>query len=424
MKCGPALRALACALAAASFALLTACGGGGSDGAPPAAPSTAPGAAQNVQPLVVDAGPIGASGSPTGGVNTAYISVTVCQPGSTAQCRTVDHVEVDTGSSGLRLLASALPPALALALPAVNDANANPLAECAQFVIGYTWGSVKQADIHIAGETAAAVPVQVIGDSALPATPASCSNGLAPQATVDALGANGVLGISVFKQDCGQACAAQAIVGTYYSCPGGACQPTAVGVSYQVANPVAAFAADNNGSILALPAIGASGAASASGSLVFGIGTQSNNGLGAAHVLTLDAASGTFTTAFNGQSYPYSYIDSGSNGLFFPDPGIAQCSSAVAPGFYCPASTLSLSAANTGPSGGGSTVAFSVANAEALLDANPGFTAFDDLAGTSDASTGLLYGFAWGLPFFYGRAVYTAIEGMLAAGTQGPYVAY
>ena len=86
--------------------------------------------------------------------------------------------------------------------------------------------------------------------------------------------------------------------------------------------------------------------------------------------------------------------------------GIAQCGGTAA-GFCCPASALSLSATNQGQNGSSSTVAFSVANAQALFDDNPGFAAFGNLAGSADSSTGVPSGFAWGLPFFYGRTVYT-----------------
>ena len=33
-------------------------------------------------------------------------------------------------------------------------------------------------------------------------------------------------------------------------------------------------------------------------------------------------------------------------------------------------------------------------------------------------------GFDWGLPFFYGRSVYTAIAGHTAGSAIGPYFAY
>jgi hypothetical protein len=32
--------------------------------------------------------------------------------------------------------------------------------------------------------------------------------------------------------------------------------------------------------------------------------------------------------------------------------------------------------------------------------------------------------FDWGLPFFYGRSVFTAIEGQAAGSAVGPYYAY
>ena len=53
---------------------------------------TAP-AAANVASVVVDAGPAG-----TSDVNTLFTTVTVCVPGSTTSCQTIDHIQVDTAS--------------------------------------------------------------------------------------------------------------------------------------------------------------------------------------------------------------------------------------------------------------------------------------------------------------------------------------
>ena len=65
-------------------------------------------------------------------------------------------------------------------------------------------------------------------------------------------------------------------------------------------------------------------------------------------------------------------------------------------------------------------VSFSVANANQIFSANPSFEAFNNLAGpTADNVT-----FAWGSPFFFGRNVYTAIEGPNTPGGQGPYFAF
>jgi hypothetical protein len=65
-------------------------------------------------------------------------------------------------------------------------------------------------------------------------------------------------------------------------------------------------------------------------------------------------------------------------------------------------------------------VSFSVANADQLFAANPSFNAFNNLAVPSGDTTT----FAWGLPFFFGRNVYTAIEGRSTPGGAGPYFAF
>src|ERR1700729_4220682 len=44
----------------------------------------------NVVPLVVDGGPTGKI------INTPFISITLCAPGSTTSCQTIDHIMVDT----------------------------------------------------------------------------------------------------------------------------------------------------------------------------------------------------------------------------------------------------------------------------------------------------------------------------------------
>src|SRR3954471_11705643 len=90
--------------------------GSSSDSNPIATP------AQNVQPIVVNAGPA------NNYANGLFTSVTVCVPG-TSSCQTIDGVLVDTGSSGLRLLSSVL----TLSLPQ-QTSNGNPVVECNQFV--------------------------------------------------------------------------------------------------------------------------------------------------------------------------------------------------------------------------------------------------------------------------------------------------
>ena len=117
------------------------------------------------------------------------------------------------------------------------------------------------------------------------------------------------------KRDCGTPCTT---TGTnfYWACSSSSsCTEIGVPLAQQVQNPVWLFPTDNNGVLIQLPAIGPA-APSVSGSLIFGIGTQSNNGLGNAVILTVDSH-GHVTTVFNGTPHSGSFIDSGSNGIFF-----------------------------------------------------------------------------------------------------------
>ena len=382
-------------------ALLFAAACGGSSGSSSSTPP--PPTASNVQAITVNAGPAGFYS------NGAFTSVTVCVPGTSA-CQTVDGVLVDTGSSGLRLLSSAL----AIGLPQQKTAGGDPVVECLPFISTYLWGPVQTADIELAGEKASSVAIQVISGSDFP-TPSACADFGSPQETLPDLGANGILGVGSFMQDCGQGCSGSSTP-IYWECPASGCSEIAESLAQQVQNPVALFSADNNGVIIELPAVSGP-EASLSGSLIFGIGTQSNNGLSGATVYPVDATgnlAGDFTTTFNTVAYNQSFIDSGSNGFFFPDTSIPVCSDD--PSFYCPLSTENLSATNAGYAGTPTgTVNFSVANADDLPDE----AVLGQLAGPSSIGA-----FDWGLPFFYGRNVYTAIDGQSTPGGTGPYWAY
>lgn len=396
------VRVLAACVCAA--VLGSSCGGGSKKTNVIATPTA------NVQPIVVNAGPGGNY------ANGVFTSVTVCVP-ATSNCQTIDGVLVDTGSYGLRLLSSAGGGALTLSLPRQTGGNGNPIGECGPFVSGITWGPVVTADFQIASEQASSLPVQII-DPTFAAVPSGCQAFGGPEIdTLEALGANGILGVGPFLQDCGGACAqlGSGNPGLYYECAGSSCTVSAEPVAQQVQNPVGLFASDNNGVIVELPAL-SGGAATLSGSLVFGIGTQSNNGLGSASVLPLNS-SGEMTTTFNGQAYP-AFIDSGSNGLFFLDSGttsLPACSDDS--DFYCPTSQSNLSATNSSTSGSPVKVNFSVANADTLFSVETNFV-FANLAGPFPGS------FDWGLPFFFGRNVFTAIDSRTTPAGPGPYWAF
>lgn len=290
-------------------------------------------------------------------------------------------------------------------------------------------GAVQKADVTLGSETASSAPIQVISSSSA-GIPSSCSNGGVNDNTAALLGANGILGVGLEPTDCfyagGSACDPSSGLASppgpaYYTCSGGSCSPAFIATSNQVVNPVALFAKDNNGVIVELPS--ASGpSASISGSLIFGIGTESNNQLSSsATIFTLVCNS--FDTVLDGHSYavtsdttcagPGSFIDSGSNGLYFPNaPKLPQCPSNTAAGdlssFYCPSSTESLSATNKGVDGSSKSTSFKVGNAEDLFTQSS--TDSDPVQPTLAGLNPTGVGFDWGLPFFYGVNVYVAID--------------
>lgn len=372
----------------------------------------------NTVALTVDPGPPGAPAY----TNGVFASVTLCVPG-TATCQTIDHLLVDTGSMGVRVLESAL----TIPLPAETTDAGVPLAECTPFVDGTAWGPVMRADVYIGGETAANIPIQAVGDERTFTTvPSSCTG--TPINNLNDLGSNGILGVGIYKQDCGSACTRVGQKdGLYYACGSPTtCATTVVPLDRQVQNPVAMFPVNNNGVILQLPCLPPGGVPSTAGVMVFGIGTQANNGLGAATVLPLDDR-GFVTTAFPADGVGYtSFLDSGSNALFFldsPTSGIRQCTSRALSDFYCPPSTLSLTATiSSGPES--VPILFNVSNTQELAK-RPNY-GFADIAGPMPGfpMDMRVPAFDWGLPFYFGRSVYTAIQDAATPAGVGPYFAF
>ncbi|WP_233832683.1 DUF3443 domain-containing protein [Paraburkholderia sp. ZP32-5] len=413
-------------------ATLVACGGGGGDnsssnsnsgsgnngtnsvnsGSLPASPTQQPIAANaaNTVPITVNAGTSNV-------VNIPGVSVRICAPGSTTNCQTIDNVQLDTGSFGLRLVSSVINPALLSALTPVTANGTTPLAECASFADGFTWGAVRSATVVMGGETTkSAIPIQVIGDTSAGPTPTSgCGSGPAENTVAD-LGANGILGVGTALTDCGATCATAKTAATfsnYIQCVGSSCSRATVQIAQQVANPVANFVTDNNGLIVQMPPISNSGAASASGTLVFGIGTQSNNGLAASQMFTTDGFGDMNNSTFNGTTVQ-AFLDSGSNGYFFADSTLPACGSNVN-GFYCPSTSQTRSVTLVGLNKTTAAVNIGIANAQTLFSNTSNF-AFNDLAGQIGGSTS----FDLGLPFFYGRHVYYGFDN----GVATPFVGF
>ena len=413
----------ATAVTAALLMTLAACSKGSSSASGSSSTgviTTPPPTVNNVQPVVMDYGPT-VNGQFVGFNNTLYTTVIICVPG-TSTCQSIDHVLVDTGSTGLRIPASLV----TLSLPYVTDASNNPIGNCVQYAdTTYQWGPLVKVDVQMAGEVASSVPIQIVGPTNFIAAPSLCTSGGTPAQTVADLGANGILGVGLFRQDCGSACAAAAPPAVYFTCPGSVCAAASVPLASQLQNPVWMFPQDNNGLAIILPQVGATGSVSLAGSMIFGIGTQSDNALGGAQAQGADSE-GNFTTTFNGKTYSGSFIDSGSSGYFFLDAtttGLPNCAAnSHANGYYCPPSPVAFTAINSGPNPRGTGVpvsinnAFSIANAGPLIDSPS--VVFNNLGGPNPAI------FDWGIPFFLGRTVFVGIEGQSSPAGIGPYWAY
>ena len=420
--------------------MLAGCGGGSTTTTPTPIPTPTPVA--NSITVTVNAGPA------NNAVNMAYVSVTVCNPSGSSTCVTIPNVQVDTGSSGLRILASA-PQVSTLNLSQVT-AGATPVYECYAYPDGaYLWGPVMQGGVSMSGESATNVPIQVIDNVAAPASVLSSCDPIGGNnlGTSTLLQANGILGIGPALQDCGVLCTGSTVLPYYWLCTSSSTctSPAAVPTPTQVSNPVAFFnGSDNNGVMLTMGSLGSTNEAnSGSGTLYFGIGTQTDNALGSstkAYALSLNTLNGiaydSIFATYNGNSYP-AYVDSAENFLFLLDPatvaaysagaGITSCPGAVPLSeYYCTSSAPSLPFTIKDSGTDSSTVTLTIGNGTTLYNssvANGGSnTAFSNLAG---GYSGLVNDeVILGMPFFYGRTVYVGIAGQappsgLSATTYG-----
>ncbi|MXN73973.1 DUF3443 family protein [Burkholderia sp. 4701] len=393
----PFTRGLVAVGLAFAVAFLAGCGGDGGGGNAKAGDNPSSAVANTIPVTVQNA------------LNRPMVSVTVCEPGSTTNCQTIDNILLDTGSTGLRLVSSVA--SQVAGNPHVAAPNGEQLAECMPFGAGNTWGSVRTADVKMAGEIARNVPIQVIGDMDALSVPPSCTSRGRMLNTAENLGFNGILGVDVNPSDCGAHCADSTDYGVYFSCSNGAgCSDTTVPIAQQVVNPVTRFATDNNGVILQMPPIPDMGQASVTGSLTFGIETQANNRFAASQKL-ITMADGSLSVDDDHIFMDHAVIDSGTPAYVFPDFGVRQCDD-----FYCPESTLAETVQLKDVHGTRGAIDMLVGNASQL--AATGNVAFKNLAMSSYAEPVLV-----GMPFFYGRSVYYGFDRSASSGSE-PYVAF
>jgi hypothetical protein len=334
------------AITLSALSLFAACGSDNSGPDVPAGsygPFTATVTGSNTLPIT-----LATPGSPGAYVNEPTVSVKICVPGSTTECQTINNVLLDTGSFGLRVFNSLVTIPLTkettsvptvLPSPQPSDTSSGTVAECAEFGTGMDLGPIASADVYLGGEPLANAPIQLI-DATFGTVPAIC---VAPDTDPVSAGYNGILGVGQFGPDCaGANCSAFLGYEPYYKCDGNGCtniitadaDDAGFTAAMQVTNPATVFSSgsDTNGLAVVLPAIPAGGATLVTGTLVFGIGTESNNTPSGTVTINADN-NGFMTTQFNGETLD-AFIDSGSNGLYFPGTSsLPSCSDAQ--GFFC-----------------------------------------------------------------------------------------
>ena len=135
----------------------------------------------------------------------------------TSQCQTIDGLMIDTGSTGLRILGSAL----TLALPAqtIHRATRSPSATCS--ATRSPGGRSRRPTCNSAARPRPVPRCRWSACRVLPRRRASCAaSGLPSADALSTLGANGILGVASARSTAGRRARAQGSgnPGLYYAC--------------------------------------------------------------------------------------------------------------------------------------------------------------------------------------------------------------
>jgi hypothetical protein len=133
---------------------------------------------------------------------------------------------------------------------------------------------------------------------------------------------------------------------------------------------------------------------------------------------------GVLTATYNSQQLTQSFLDSGSNDYFFIDASLTACTDSNLTAFYCPSSPTPLLPSLTSIDGVSASIAFTLYSPQSVANSStvaPGLAVNPTLV---KPPLPFANSFDVGVPFFFGRTVFTAIEGRPAGGTQGPYFAF
>ena len=349
-----------------------------------------------------------------GYVNALCTSITLCQPG-TQICQEIDGILVDSGSVGLRIFDTVLQFPLPLLSIQSDTDRVAVLAENAPFRAERAWGPIALATVRFSERKIdqTTLPIQIMSTTAT---------------QPERAGFQGILGLGVFREDCGGGCAIQKNNGIYFACPDSQanvrdCESARVAPEKQVRHPVVGLERNHNGISIALPQIfGPSD--SVTGTLTLGI--DNSDKLKETQVIPVDSLGG-FRMTFAGRGYDGSQIDSGSNAVFFPgSPEIPRCAwsarwLATLGEFFCPKSpmeffgvipNLLLAHAPATNHSSGAKITWTAVDGQERLARNS--LVAPSLAGFE------LNQILLGIPFFFGKQIYFGIEGEISVLGSGP----
>lgn len=271
------------------------------------------------------------SGMNGDGINTMYISVTLCKDSTGVRCETIDNIILDTGSFGLKINRSALTESFITTLSKVKLNDDQMIYACNTFGSGYVFASEYYASLNLANSYTNNVVVQIIENSPTAEIPDSCL-AKGPFDDFSNFGANGIIGVNpaltlandsilMYKKN---------IKGIYESLT--FAEESQIPILNQ--NPLTSFKNNNNGFVISIPQVIQNTNTNVIGEMVLGINTAQNNQL-TNQTNIVKASESNLSTVCNSACF-YSQInnpestipavfDSGTNGWVFISNTIPQC---------------------------------------------------------------------------------------------------
>lgn len=339
------------------------------------------------------------------GINTMYVSITLCRDQSGTSCQTIDNIILDTGSFGLKINKSALPESFIETLPRVTTNDDQMVYACNTFGSGYVFASEHYASLHLANDYTNNVVVQIIENAPTDEIPNSCV-AKGPFDNFENFGANGIIGVNpaltlsnssilLYRKD---------VNGIYQALSES--ETSSVPILNQ--NPLPSLQHNNNGFVIAIPPTLQNTNTNIAGKLILGVNTGGNNLITKKTNLIVASESSLSTVCNSGCFYskienPESTIpavfDSGTNSWVFISNNIPICSYG-----YCPESPFVWNS-----------WVFSYNFAANESYQVTGIITKDEESGGEDLSFSVMPGWGYentnnetlyGSPFFFGKNVY------------------